>query len=406
MSDGFCLEGNCGFPVVVNGLSSVTIPQQPNDITLQFNKNSTISFNNATQIIEVSDPSYHSFFIGGNQYVLRMIRICQATPNGLDPYQGYLPQHDLKFLGVPPASTINNGRVAVLIIPIYGNTSMNIYATNLMDLLQGNNKDISKVFPDNAKVIRYETCIEYGDTPYKNTKIVVAYWQTGMNFSFPIKREDFLPNGIPLHLTNNQYTYSAFTQTGSQGRKTFARTDQIADTVSSVPYTTNVTASTTDFSKRFAQMTYSTAITTAKKRPQQLKCKAIDRSKDIKDGLLIVDPSTGELLTDTDADQAAKDAQFAAIPPSTITGGDIQRTMAIVLGTIGGTILLALAVLFIMHFTAGETDAEKAAAIAAAAAEAAKPAIQWVDLLLPTFLGLCLFGIITVVTVSLIMSYS
>jgi hypothetical protein len=153
-------------------------------------------------------------------------------------------------------------------------------------------------------------------------------------------------------------------------------------------------------------MTYTNATETRRKQPQQLKCKAIDRSKDIKDGLLIIDPSTGELLTDIEADQAAKDAQYLAIPPSTITGGDIQRTMAIVLGTIGGTILLALVIMFIMHFTAGQTEAQKAEAVAAAIAAAAKPAIHWIDLLLPTFLGLCLFGIITVVTVSMITTYS
>lgn len=403
MSDGFCLEGNCGFPVVVSGLSSATVRKNPNDITLQFNKIGSVSFDNTSQTIQLSDPSSQSFFIGGNQYLLNTIRICQATPNGLEPSQTVLPELELQFWGTPPANAVNHGKIAVLIIPIYANATGNIYATNLINILNGNNKDLISVFPENTSVIRYETCIEYGEGSYKNKKIIVGYWQSGITFSFPLSKRDYLANGIPKVLIENQSTYSAFTQTGAKGTKTFDKKDQVDNAVSSLSYTTTVTASTTDFTKRFSKMTYTIGITSStRKAPQALKCKAIDRSKDIKNGMLIIDPSTGELLTDIEDEQAKKDAQFASIPSSTITGGDVQKWLSITLGTLGGTILLALAIWAIMHFTAGQTEAGKAAAATAAALP--KAAIHWVDLLLPTFLGLCLFGIGTIISVSIIMN--
>ena len=404
MSEGFCLTGNCGFPVVVSGLSSATIPQQANDISFQFSS-VQITFDNATQVLHI--PGSQSFFIGGSSFMLNTVRMCKATPNGLERNQSILPSLELQFWGTPSANAITNTQAAVLIIPMYGNFETgNTAATNFMNLLFGRTQSLSSVFPEGDKVIRYTTCIEYRDAnntpPYKNKTIAVAYWQNGMKFGFSLSREanNFLANGIPLNITEQQNTYSVNDTT--QVVKTIST--PIVNAVSSVPYTTTVSAGNVEFSSRFTQMTYSTATASIKKTPKQLKCIAIDRSKDIVNGLLVVDPSTGELLTTEDV--SGVDAQFAVIPSSTISGGDVQRWLAIGLGTLGATILLAFVVWVIMRFTAGPTAADIAAAAATATATAALPAIQWIDLLLPAFLGLCLFGIGTIITVSIIMNAS
>ena len=401
MSEGFCLTGNCGFPVVVSGLSSATIPQQANDISFQFSS-VQITFDNVTQVLHI--PDSQSFFIGGSSFMLNTVRICIATPNGLEPNQGNLPSIELQFWGTPSANAITNTQAAVLIIPMYGNVTGNAAATNLMTLLGGGAQSLSSVFPEQDTVIRYTTCIEYRDvnntSSYKNKTIAVAYWQNGMRFNFEVDSRGFLANGIPLNITEQQNTYSVNDTT--QVVKTIST--PIVNAISSVPYTTTVSAGNVEFSSRFTQMTYSTATASIKKTPKQLKCIAIDRSKDIVNGLLVVDPSTGELLTTEDA--SGVDAQFAVIPSSTISGGDVQRWLAIGLGTLGGTILLAFVVWVIMRFTAGPTAADIAAATATATATAALPAIQWIDLLLPAFLGLCLFGIGTIITVSIIMNAS
>jgi hypothetical protein len=101
----------------------------------------------------------------------------------------------------------------------------------------------------------------------------------------------------------------------------------------------------------------------------------------------MVNPATGKSLKDSLAEDSEAQASLNIIPPTITTNGDVERTASIIVGVIGGTILLGIAVFTIRWFITSKTPAQIEAATAAAALLSRSPTIEWTDLLLPIFLG-------------------
>jgi hypothetical protein len=131
---------------------------------------------------------------------------------------------------------------------------------------------------------------------------------------------------------------------------------------------------------------------------------AIDRQKDIVNGQVMIDPRTGKRLVDTLKEDSDQQQELDAMITPSLTGGDIERNLAIGFGVVGGTLLLALIVWLISIYITKKNPADAAAAAAAVAATAALPTVTWVDLAIPGFIGITFILILTIVIHSVIKS--
>ena len=126
------------------------------------------------------------------------------------------------------------------------------------------------------------------------------------------------------------------------------------------------------------------SIPKSKVSKKQYKCYTINPEKDIKNGQILVDPTTGESLDDAQKrallDSAGGDASLALAlagnPPenSGIQPGDIEYIAMIVISTVGGILLLMYLYHLINLFMSGNTD-------------------KWLHLILFIGLFLILFGL-------------
>jgi hypothetical protein len=341
------------------------------------------------------------------------MRISKSVTHGTEKYPGDIkPYGELHFWGRPAPNSTPNADKAVMIIPLYTPTKR----TQVEELF--NNYvfesrwfDLEGLFPE-TDVIRYTTCIEipiYGGTDMENNTIAVAYWRTGIgvhnnNFAsrFQAPQMTLGKFGIPLLLTGNQETYSSVSETGPAATRTLMRGR--AERGVSTPYTTSISASSDQFRNNFAFIKFSIPTAEKKKGVVQYKCMAIDRQKDIVNGQVMIDPRTGKRLVDTLKEDSDQQQELDAMITPSLTGGDIERNLAIGFGVVGGTLLLALIVWLISIYITKKNPADAAAAAAAVAATAALPTVTWVDLAIPGFIGITFILILTIVIHSVIKS--
>lgn len=388
---GQCPLGNRGFPIIVAGLDSSrklshydTTIQTPNDIKLQFMK-TTIS-KPQPFIGNYDVAGSQTFFLGGTQYSLYVMRICKSFYIGMT-YGTEIIKIELQFWG-----RNKNGDIGVLIIPfVSSNTTSNEY-TNLINLLNNNSpNDLSSVFPQQAEVIRYSTCVEYtANSSVFNRTIAVAYWRNGIGVNDNMAIS--YTYGIPIGLNNNMNAANTLSEVGATAARTVSYVEnyQVNNPDRSsvtVPYTATIQYTSSDFRDRFRYCIFTIAPKQEAAGPTDYKCIAIDRQKDVVNGRIMVDPATGKSLKDSLAEEDDAQASLNIIPPTITTNGDIERTASIIVGVIGGTILLGIAVFTIRWFITSKTPAQIEAAAAAAALLSRSPTIEWTDLLLPVFLG-------------------
>ena len=387
---GQCPVGNRGFPVIVAGLDqSVKLSntdgtnQTPNDIKLQFVR-TTIS-KPQPFIGNYDVGGSQSFFLGGTQYSLYVMRICKSIDNGITYGEGLLIE--LQFWG-----RTRTGDIGVLIIPFYRAAANTEEFINLNNLVNNNSRnDLSSVFPQQAEVIRYSTCIEYVSGPdISNKTIVVAYWRNGIGVndttSIPY------PYGIPIGLNNNLNAANTISEVGATAARTVSyvenwHLDNPTQTSVTRTYTATIQYTSSDFKNRFRYCIFTNAPTQESAGQKDYKCIAIDRQKDVVNGRIMVDPATGKSLRDSLAEDNEAQASLNVIPPKVTSNGDIERGITIFVGVFGGTVLLAIAIFTIRWFITSRTSAQIDAAAAAAALLSRAPTIEWTDLLLPVFLG-------------------
>ena len=121
--------------------------------------------------------------------------------------------------------------------------------------------------------------------------------------------------------------------------------------------------------RSLAEINKARKIPTAPKPNKQYKCYKIDPQKDIKDGQILIDPTTGESLEDAQRqsllDSSGGDAELAlglgGIPPSNegMSPGDIEEIILIVISVIGGTFLIIYMYHIFNLFKNGDPDAYK-----------------------------------------------
>jgi hypothetical protein len=403
MTEGICPIGNTGFPVIIKGLVNSKTQIQPNDIELQFGPEVQLTWDKPTGIL--SSPGSHSFFLGGSQYTLNTLRICKHTISGLE--DGSEPRiGELQVWGFPPSNRVTKNDLAVLVIPIFQSTSgFSQTGRNLRDVLVSNASiKIEDLIPLNQDVIRYSTCIEMVNKKHKT--ISVAVWRRGIqwdgkNSDFP-KGTDLGPAGIPLFLTENTPTANSFKDDLKTGDKILGK--ELVQNEISIPYSTSIQADTVDYDTRFRQMYYAKKVQKLKEQGQNLKCVAIDRDRDIKNGRLSIDPNTGESLENTLEEEDAQKAELLQdenvapqVEPSTI-----EKWISTILGTIFGLFLLAITVVFMKKYLSSKNAADMAKNLQTAAEVASAPAIQWMDLVLPLFLGIVGICVLTVSVVGML----
>lgn len=418
---GQCPLGNRGFPIVVNAVNAMTsISETPNDIKLQFTSTRLTPLENGS--FEMNFTGNQSFWLGGGQYNLYTIRLSKPITHGTELYPGgsafVTPYAELHFWGRPPLNSNPDADIAVMIVPLFepkevtGNKQSPEGEVFYTAFFNGTFFDLKDLFPS-KNVIRYTTCVEMQTYQQggaiDNATIAVAYWRTGMsiynnNFAskFQAPQNTFGKFGIPIMLTGNQLAYGQVQEVGAQATRTLSSPGVVTDGVST-PYTTTITATSSQFTSSFRTFKFSLPVATASPTgPTQYKCIAIDRQKDIVNGQIMVDPKTGKRLADSLQEDEDDQAELAAMPTPTISGGNIEEKLIIAFGVLGGTVLLALVVWFISTYITKKNAAATAADAVTTAATAALPTIEWLDLALPAFLGIVFTMILTIIITSFV----
>jgi len=399
---GQCPVGNRGFPIKVAGLdsstilsSSDTVIQTPNDIKLQFIKTTITRIEPFIGNYDVAGSQ--SFFLGGTQYSLYSMRISKSSDNGIT-YGNSLPI-ELQFWG-----RTRDGLIGVLIIPFYTAEKNSNEFNNLINLIDNNStKDLSSVFPQEAEVIRYSTCIEYiSGAEITNKTIAVASWRFGIGVKD--KTPITYTYGIPIGLNNNLNAANTLSEVGATAARTVSYVPNLfvndpSKSSVTVPYTATIQYTSTEFRNRFRYCIFTSKPAEEDSGQKDYKCIAIDRQKDIINGRIIVDPTTGKRLADSLAEDNEAQASLNIVAPTVTSNGDVERGVTIFVGILGGTVLVAIVIFIIRWFVTGRTTAQLDAAAAAAALLSRSPTIEWTDLLLPAFLGIIFTLILTVAIV-------
>ena len=340
---GTCKAELQGFPIQVSGLNSLTQEglnqlSTPLDIQLQFSPSQTpIQMDRNTGFL-----SYHgenTFFLGGTQYNLRAMRLCQPKQEGLAKFSG-TPVAELQFWGTPAATAVANTSFALLCIPIRTAPASNFSGNALYSLLGGDAVQISDLFPT-GRIVRYVTCLE--TTAAATSSLAVAYWSEGIavNSEMMKRMPPLKANGIPKVLTATPFL-TVFEQVadGSKINRRYEERDGVYLT-----YTKGLTATASEFQKGFRIIKESNLSNQSKENSDyqqnlsNYKCITLDKSRDIKNGKLVINPLTGRPFTKELEEQAAE--QTSELEPAVIGANTIWIRVCIVIGVLIGLGLLA-----------------------------------------------------------------
>jgi len=289
-----CIPGLQGFPIQLSDWNINNQKVLANDISLQFSPNKIP--------ITPMDPNgffningQNTFFIGGSQYIVKALRICNPMQTGLNSVKPYAELH---FWGYPINSNEQNS-IGLLNIPIFIVSNASTSAGDkLKEALKSSPVNIQDLIPssENINVIRYSTCVETDKNYTVNIK--VAYWEKGL--SYLQEFSNFLPKnlgiiGIPSG--NSPYTFlNSYVQNGNGkiNRIYKPKTNGL-----NFPYSTSLSASNTDVKNVFGYIKgFTIQSSSSEFNTDMYKCITIDKSRDIKDGKLLIDPSTGKRLSD------------------------------------------------------------------------------------------------------------
>jgi len=339
-----CLPGLQGFPIQVTGWQSEPEKEKyiiPNDISIQFSPNQIpVQIHNGSFTINGTN----TFFMGGNQYFVKNIRLCQAKQSGLTT-KSASPLAELHFWGLPTATSQTKAQntIALLNIPIFQDVVESSSGTSLISALKGKAIRIEDFIPKSSDtdVIRYSTCVETDKS--SSLTIVIGYWSNGM--SILQENVKVLPSpvgvfGVPDILNYKLLSSYILTQ-GETGQGGKGQRDYKVNGGILQPYSNTVVLSvnTPDFTQRFRMIRgFQQETTSSKLETSGYKCVAIDRSRDIKNGKLLIDPSSGKKLSDEVDDASAENDN--QVQPATITPRQILDVVFTILGVILGFALL------------------------------------------------------------------
>jgi hypothetical protein len=294
----------------------------------------TMIFNNNSYTINGNN----TFFMGGTQYFVSVVRICESKQEGLSE-KSTKPLGELHIWGSPTATSSLQNSIALLNIPIFQGPVTTDAGNELSKLLNNMPLNLQKLIPigNDIEIVRYSTCVENDKNGIQN--IVVGYWSAGMT----IKQEDIgkltpllKVFGVPMLGTYKLLSSYVDTERG-KGNRIYNESNGILTTYSN---SVILSATSSDFLKGFryikgfVQKVKSEYIDTT-----ALKCININRQRDIKNGKLQIDPSTGKRLSEVN--EEAED-EGPKIEESKISPKAIMETIFIILGIIIGISLIIL----------------------------------------------------------------
>ena len=337
-----CLPGLQGFPIQVTGWTSIIDKQSfvvPSDISLQFSPTELPMDYNNNGFLSINGEN--TFFIGGSQYFVRAIRICKPKQLGLSTLT---PIAEFHIWGYPTATSFNQKSIALLNIPIFQGLTNTKVGDSFVELLEHRSIRLDKLIPTgkDINIIRYSSCVE---TENNTINIVTAYWEKGLTIKqeFIKKMNQPLPEfGIPTIGSFKLLSSFVISENGKTNRIYSEQNNGILQS-----YSKDMTATDTDFIISFRYIKDFVEELSSKYDTRAYKCITIDRSRDIKNGKILIDPESGKRLSEyvKDADEQANDKQEATITPK-----DILEYIAITLGIILGLTLISGLFYFIYTF--------------------------------------------------------
>jgi len=347
-----CLPGLQGLPVQITGWDGFQEKESilmKNDIHLQFGSGGGLESN--------------TFFMNGTQYFIAALEVTQPKQEGLKTFS-INPFAEIHIWGKPTATSLQKS-FALLSVPIYYDSTKEFSVRKLSDYLpQG----------PNTQIIKYSTCVE---TQKGTLQVNVAYWMGGMgiNFNPPDPSKQFPTFGIQASLLDSDLFLTSFKQMNDEKKTKLERIYQ-NNNGRSVPYSTTSKLSVTspEFLKGFRMIQgFEVAVETSKLADtSNYKCIAINRTRDIKNGKLMIDPRTGKSLAEEneDMDEATKNT-LANGPDKSSNSALI--TLYVILGIIAGAFGIAI-ILYVVQFLIGRrSDVAGMAPVPVVAAAVAAP---------------------------------
>ena len=344
-----CLPGLQGFPVQITGWSGLTDKTPitaPNDIQLQFSPAEVpMTFDRQTGALTTNGTS--TFFTGGTQYNVRVVRLSQPKQEGLAVFSGN-PVAEFQIWGTPTATSIAaKSDLAVFIIPVIQKPTENTAGQAITDAVTGNSVKLIRTIPEGSDVdvIKYTTCVE---TDRQGTiNISVAYWSSGAAITQDMARR-IVPTGTTLASPGipdilGFKLLSSFIQLNDEAR---TKSNRVYSQNAGInqPYTSMITvsAASPEFQTGFRLIRDFDQKKVSSRDTSAYKCIAIDRGRDIKNGQLLIDPKTGERMDKEIQNAEAIQQDSLSAPKPTIGAGDLWLKVCIGIGIILGITLLAL----------------------------------------------------------------
>jgi hypothetical protein len=352
-----CPTGFQGFPIQFTNWASLdkaTITEA-NDIKLQFTPSQVpAKYEKETGIVTLNG-GMSTFFMGGTVYTVQVAKFSKPKQEGISDFFNNTIVAEYQVWGIPSSSTAGNvPDLAVLVVPLKMDPVDTPAGSSILNLMSGKPVQLLNTIPQGrgTDIIRYSTCVETdnNDAGSKKTiRIAVAYWTAGAKYTQEqgvlvdarLGSSPFAPNGVP-----NILGYSLLTSYNTEVLEdgTRIKTDRQYTITKGVlqPYTPTGPKDLTTIQKKDGvflikdfQMTKELSNSTS-----NYKCVAIKPSRDIVNGQLQIDPSTGKRLDQelVDSEEQVK-ASLPQKPTSTAT--DTLLYALIGIGILIGVTILA-----------------------------------------------------------------
>jgi hypothetical protein len=350
-----CYPGLQGFPVRVRGWAAFqnrSTLVQPNDIQLQFST-SQVPLNYDKQSGSFQLQGSSTFFMNGTYFSVVDARLCTIAieqPNDIS-VQATAEFH---IWGVNRSSP---PQLAVLIIPMFTKSVETSAGKAIVDATQGKAIRLIQMVPQGKEVdvLKYTTCLELDDTAQPRIiNCAVAYWTKGVSITQQMEQSipkstsnTYPPFGIPDILFGRK----VLTNFQLQADQTKSNREYLLNGSIRLAYPSRqvIDATSQDFQTSFRLIqSFTQESRSMGQNTSSLKCVAIQPSRDIQNGTLLIDPASGVRLDET-VNQANQEAKLNPEKvDATIGAGDIWMTVVTVLGIFFGITAVA-GLIYIAH---------------------------------------------------------
>ncbi len=342
-----CLPGLQGYPVQVEGWTGYQDKAQlatQNDIKLQFGPNEVpLKYDQTSGMFNL--VGNHSFLMGGVQYAVVAMRLARPKQEGLRNFSGEVIA-ELTIWGKPTANQTWTAEVAALVIPLHIRPEESFPGNAIFNMARGDATKLIRCIPmgNGVQVVRYTTCVE--DDRNQTTNFTVAYWATGAAIRQDQRNllpQTLAPWGVPPLFGRKFVTTYSLTANGKSNKQYIEQDGMLKPYQSNIP----LGVATSEFKNGFRLIMDFKQEQEATQDLNAYKCVAISRTRDIKDGKLMLDPATGRRF---DEEVQAADAANKGEEPQGYSPGKLFMTICIVIGILLGFSLLAGIVVALSQF--------------------------------------------------------